>query len=122
AARRGWRRLTAESIRSCQSAQVLIFNLSDMLRKRRPGGTDADRSAEFVRHRRAGRREPTATRGEQERMQDDTGAVKTRDGLDARLLLELVKDPRATIAGLAQRLSIARNTAHARVTRLEAEA
>ena len=55
-------------------------------------------------------------------MQDDTGAVKTRDGLDARLLLELVKDPRATIAGLAQRLSIARNTAHARVTRLEAEA
>lgn len=55
-------------------------------------------------------------------MHDDIAAVKTRDGLDARLLLELVKDPRATIAGLAQRLSIARNTAHARVSRLEAEA
>lgn len=44
------------------------------------------------------------------------------DALDARLLLELVRDPRATIAGLALRLSVARNTVHARIGRLEEEA
>ncbi|WP_040364653.1 Lrp/AsnC family transcriptional regulator [Brevibacterium senegalense] len=49
-------------------------------------------------------------------------ARRAADALDARLLLELVKDPRATIAGLAHRLSVARNTAHARVNRLEAQA
>lgn len=41
------------------------------------------------------------------------------DALDARILLALVQDPRATIAGLAHRLSVARNTVHARMNRLE---
>ncbi|MGO1326241.1 MAG: Lrp/AsnC family transcriptional regulator [Brevibacterium aurantiacum] len=49
---------------------------------------------------------------------------KTRriaDALDARILLELVRQPRSTVAGLAQRLQVARNTAQARLTRLEDE-
>lgn len=55
---------------------------------------------------------------------DATGGARRRlaDALDARLLLELVRDPRATIAGLAHRLSVARNTVHARVNRLEGDA
>lgn len=44
------------------------------------------------------------------------------DALDAKILLALVADPRSTIAGLAHRLSVARNTVHARMNRLEAEA
>lgn len=42
------------------------------------------------------------------------------DALDASLLLELFRDPRATVTALAQKLGIARNTAHARVEKLEA--
>ncbi|WP_246076156.1 Lrp/AsnC family transcriptional regulator [Brevibacterium jeotgali] len=41
------------------------------------------------------------------------------DALDAKILLALVAAPRSTIAGLAHRLSVARNTVHARVKRLE---
>lgn len=44
------------------------------------------------------------------------------DALDAKILLALVADPRSTIAGLAHRLSVARNTVHARMNRLEEEA
>ncbi|HLR44854.1 MAG TPA: Lrp/AsnC family transcriptional regulator [Brevibacterium sp.] len=47
---------------------------------------------------------------------------RAADALDARLLLALMTDPRATIAGLAHRLSVARNTVHARLNRLEEEA
>ncbi|MGO2183221.1 MAG: Lrp/AsnC family transcriptional regulator, partial [Brevibacterium aurantiacum] len=53
-----------------------------------------------------------------------TMTEKTRriaDALDARILLELVRQPRSTVAGLAQRLQVARNTAQARLTRLEDE-
>lgn len=56
---------------------------------------------------------------------ESEGSARRRryaDALDARLLLELVRDPRATIAGLAHRLSVARNTVHARMNRLEDEA
>ena len=41
------------------------------------------------------------------------------DGIDARLLLELAAHPRATTVALADEVGIARNTAHARLTRLE---
>lgn len=47
---------------------------------------------------------------------------KSADALDAKILLALVADPRSTIAGLAHRLSVARNTVHARMNRLEEEA
>lgn len=47
---------------------------------------------------------------------------KLTDALDAKILLALVADPRSTIAGLAHRLSVARNTVHARMNRLEEEA
>ncbi len=40
------------------------------------------------------------------------------DALDARILLALDDDPDATTLGLARRLGIARNTAHARLRRL----
>lgn len=43
------------------------------------------------------------------------------DALDAKILLELIREPRATIAGLAHRLQVARNTAQARLGRLESE-
>ena len=42
------------------------------------------------------------------------------DATDARLLLALVEDPRATVMALSQRLGLARNTVQARLTRLEA--
>ncbi|GAB3251603.1 Lrp/AsnC ligand binding domain-containing protein [Arthrobacter pigmenti] len=45
-------------------------------------------------------------------------AVSKLDSMDRRLLLELIKDPRAQIGELSQTLSIARNTAQARVKRL----
>ena len=42
------------------------------------------------------------------------------DALDAALLAELARDPRAPILELAQRLGVARNTVQARMKRLEA--
>ena len=41
------------------------------------------------------------------------------DPTDARLLLALAQDPRATVMALSQRLGLARNTVQARLTRLE---
>ena len=41
------------------------------------------------------------------------------DATDARLLLALADDPRASIMALSQRLGLARNTVQARLTRLE---
>lgn len=41
------------------------------------------------------------------------------DAIDARILLELSKHPRATTIALADRVGIARNTAQARLARLE---
>jgi len=43
------------------------------------------------------------------------------DGLDARIVLELDKDPEATVLTLARVLGIARNTVHARLRRLAAD-
>src|SRR5699024_7903515 len=40
------------------------------------------------------------------------------DGLDARLLLELIEQPDATTVALAQRLSVSRNTIQARLHKL----
>jgi DNA-binding Lrp family transcriptional regulator len=41
------------------------------------------------------------------------------DAIDARIVLELVKHPRATTIAVADEVGIARNTAHARLARLE---
>jgi DNA-binding Lrp family transcriptional regulator len=41
------------------------------------------------------------------------------DATDARLLLALSEDPRATVMALSQRLGLARNTVQARLARLE---
>ena len=41
------------------------------------------------------------------------------DATDARLLLALGEDPRASVMALSQRLGLARNTVQARLTRLE---
>ena len=41
------------------------------------------------------------------------------DATDARLLLALVDDPRASVMALSQRLGLARNTVQARLSRLE---
>jgi DNA-binding Lrp family transcriptional regulator len=41
------------------------------------------------------------------------------DATDARILLELARHPRATTVAVADEVGIARNTAHARLTRLE---
>src|SRR5699024_11077310 len=40
------------------------------------------------------------------------------DGLDARLLLELIEQPDATTVALAQRLDVSRNTVQARLQKL----
>lgn len=40
------------------------------------------------------------------------------DGLDAKLLLELIEQPDATTVALAQRLSVSRNTVQARLQKL----
>jgi DNA-binding Lrp family transcriptional regulator len=40
------------------------------------------------------------------------------DNLDLRLLLELVRDPRAQVSELSERLGVARNTAQTRIRRL----
>lgn len=45
--------------------------------------------------------------------------VSAVDATDARLLLALAADPRATVMALSQRLGLARNTVQARLTRLE---
>jgi DNA-binding Lrp family transcriptional regulator len=42
------------------------------------------------------------------------------DATDARLLLALAEDPRATVIALSQRLGLARNTVQSRLARLEA--
>lgn len=48
------------------------------------------------------------------------GRVTERiDGTDARLLLALAENPRATSVALAQRVGLARNTVQSRMTRLE---
>ena len=41
------------------------------------------------------------------------------DATDARLLLALTEDPRASVMALSQRLGLARNTVQTRLTRLE---
>src|SRR3954463_6606154 len=41
------------------------------------------------------------------------------DATDARLLLALAEDPRASVMALSQRLRLARNTVQARLARLE---
>ena len=41
------------------------------------------------------------------------------DAVDARLLLELTRSPRATISALAERTGLSRNTVQSRVSRLE---
>jgi DNA-binding Lrp family transcriptional regulator len=43
--------------------------------------------------------------------------VDAIDGIDARLLLALAEDPRATVLSLAETAGISRNTAQARLTR-----
>jgi len=43
----------------------------------------------------------------------------TIDATDARILLELSKHPRATTSAVADEVGIARNTAHARLARLD---
>ena len=47
-------------------------------------------------------------------------AVDRLDATDARLLLALSEDPRATVLALSQQLGLARNTVQARLARLEA--
>ena len=46
-------------------------------------------------------------------------SVPDVDSTDARLLLALSEDPRATVMALSQRLGLARNTVQARLSRLE---
>jgi len=45
--------------------------------------------------------------------------VRSYDAVDLSLLTALADDPRATIAALAERLRLSRNTVHARLARLE---
>jgi DNA-binding Lrp family transcriptional regulator len=45
--------------------------------------------------------------------------VRSYDAVDLSLLTALAEDPRATIAALAERLRLSRNTVHARLARLE---
>ncbi|GHH83720.1 AsnC family transcriptional regulator [Streptomyces capitiformicae] len=47
------------------------------------------------------------------------GTMRNVDALDARILLALDADPRATTVALADRLGLARNTVQARLKRLE---
>ncbi|MGY2078947.1 Lrp/AsnC family transcriptional regulator [Modestobacter sp. SYSU DS0657] len=48
-----------------------------------------------------------------------TAGTTRLDATDARLLLALSEDPRATVLSLAQTLGLARNTVQARLARLE---
>lgn len=51
---------------------------------------------------------------------DPVGAAGTDlDGHDARLLLALAEQPRATVLALAQRVGLSRNTVQARLARLD---
>lgn len=45
--------------------------------------------------------------------------MRSYDAVDLRILTALADDPRATIAALAERLRLSRNTVHARMARLE---
>ena len=45
--------------------------------------------------------------------------MRSYDAVDLSLLTALADDPRATIAALAERLRLSRNTVHARLSRLE---
>ncbi|MFD6176474.1 MULTISPECIES: Lrp/AsnC family transcriptional regulator [unclassified Isoptericola] len=45
--------------------------------------------------------------------------MRSYDAVDLSLLTALAEDPRATIAALAERLKLSRNTVHARLARLE---
>lgn len=45
--------------------------------------------------------------------------MRSYDAVDLSLLTALADDPRATIAALAERLRLSRNTVHARLARLE---
>ncbi|MFE6968951.1 Lrp/AsnC family transcriptional regulator [Isoptericola sp. NPDC057653] len=45
--------------------------------------------------------------------------MRSYDAVDLSLLTALAEDPRATIAALAERLRLSRNTVHARLARLE---
>ncbi|MCK9792785.1 Lrp/AsnC family transcriptional regulator [Isoptericola sp. 4D.3] len=45
--------------------------------------------------------------------------MRSYDAVDLSLLTALTDDPRATIAALAERLRLSRNTVHARMARLE---
>ncbi|MEU3984422.1 Lrp/AsnC family transcriptional regulator [Streptomyces sp. NPDC026672] len=47
---------------------------------------------------------------------------RTLDPTDARILLALAAEPRATVVALAERLGLSRNTVQARLGRLEQEA
>jgi len=47
------------------------------------------------------------------------GPADQLDATDARLLLALAEDPRASVMALSQRLGLARNTVQARLSRLE---
>src|SRR3712207_6876560 len=48
-----------------------------------------------------------------------TTLFRSVDATDARLLLALGEDPRASVMALSQRLGLARNTVQARLARLE---
>ncbi|AQW46609.1 Lrp/AsnC family transcriptional regulator [Streptomyces violaceusniger] len=47
------------------------------------------------------------------------GSERTLDATDARILLVLAADPRATVVALAEQLGLSRNTVQARVARME---
>jgi DNA-binding Lrp family transcriptional regulator len=61
----------------------------------------------------------TATTPRRVRLSTVPGAGDRLDATDARLLLALSQDPRATVLALSQRLGLARNTVQARLARLE---
>jgi DNA-binding Lrp family transcriptional regulator len=53
------------------------------------------------------------------RLRNVPGSPDRLDATDARLLLALTEDPRASAMALSQRLGLARNTVQARLARLE---
>ena len=57
--------------------------------------------------------------GRHVRLSTVPGAGDRLDATDARLLLALSEDPRATVLALSQQLGLARNTVQARLARLE---
>jgi DNA-binding Lrp family transcriptional regulator len=62
----------------------------------------------------------TARTSSHARLRTVPASADRLDATDARLLLALAEDPRATVLGLSQRLGLARNTVQARLARLEA--